>query len=84
LSFNQDSFGELCLREYNSGINPFQSQILTGQHPFELMVLCEFCPNDKWSLLYRGTRDGFGSRDFHSKCDGHKNTLTVCKAKQSK
>ena len=84
LSFNQDSFGSLCLREYNSSIYPFQSQILTGQHSFELMMLCEFCPNDKFTLLYRGTRDGFGSRDFHSKCDGHKNTLTVCKAKQSK
>jgi hypothetical protein len=84
LSFNQDSFGSLCLREYNSSIDPFQSQILTGQHPFELMTLCEFRPNNKFTLLYRGIRDGFGSRDFHSKCDGHKNTLTVCKAKGSK
>jgi hypothetical protein len=33
--------------------------------------------NDKWSLLYRGTRDGFGSNDFHSRCDGHVNTLTI-------
>jgi hypothetical protein len=48
------------------------------------MMLCEFCPNDKFTLLYRGTRDGFGSEDFHSKCDGHKNTLTICKAKGSK
>jgi hypothetical protein len=45
--------------------------------------LCEFSPNDKWSLLYRGTRDGFGSDDFHSKCDGHSNTLTLLKAKQT-
>ncbi len=33
--------------------------------------------------MYRGTRDGFGSNDFHSKCDGHSNTLTILKAKQS-
>jgi len=33
--------------------------------------------------LYRATRDGFGSRDFHSKCDGHTNTLTILKAKES-
>jgi len=45
--------------------------------------LCEFSPNDKWSLLYRGTRDGFGSDVFHSRCDGHSNTLTLFKAKQS-
>ncbi len=35
-------------------------------------------------MLYRGTRDGFGSREFHSKCDGHLNTLTILKAKQTK
>jgi hypothetical protein len=45
--------------------------------------LCEFSSNDKWSLLYRGTRDGFGSHDFHSQCDGHSNTLTIIKAKDS-
>jgi hypothetical protein len=33
--------------------------------------------------LYRGTRDGFGAKDFHSKCDGHSNTLKIFKAKQS-
>jgi hypothetical protein len=49
-----------------------------------LIDLCEFSPNDKWSLLYRGTRDGFGYNDFHSKCDGYSNTLTIIKAKKSK
>jgi hypothetical protein len=29
------------------------------------------------SLLWRGSRDGFGVRDFHRCCDGHANTLTV-------
>eukprot|EP00733_Pompholyxophrys_punicea_P002281 Pompholyxophrys_punicea_v1_NODE_1652_length_605_cov_2.974545.p1 type:complete len:158 gc:universal NODE_1652_length_605_cov_2.974545:83-556(+) len=28
-------------------------------------------------LLYRGTRDGFEGSAFHSKCDGHVNTLTL-------
>jgi len=48
-----------------------------------LINLCEFSPNDKWSLLYRGTRDGFGASNFHSKCDGHNNTLTILKSKES-
>jgi len=26
---------------------------------------------------YRATRDGFGSQDFHSMCDRHRNTLTL-------
>jgi hypothetical protein len=33
--------------------------------------------NNKWTLLYRGSRDGFKGSDFHSKCDGHLNTVTV-------
>jgi hypothetical protein len=31
----------------------------------------------RFSLLWRGGRNGFGSGDFHSRCDGHANTLTV-------
>jgi hypothetical protein len=31
----------------------------------------------KWTLLYRGSQDGFKSSNFHSKCDGHSNTVTV-------
>ena len=31
----------------------------------------------KWSLLYRGTRDGFLASDFHSHCDSKPNTLTI-------
>jgi len=29
--------------------------------------------------LWRGSRDGFGAEDFHSRCDGVKNTLTIIK-----
>jgi hypothetical protein len=28
-------------------------------------------------LLWRGSRDGFRSEDFHRRCDGHANTLTL-------
>jgi hypothetical protein len=28
-------------------------------------------------LLWRGSRDGFFATDFHDRCDGHANTLTV-------
>jgi hypothetical protein len=78
LSFDQDSFGLLNLNEYSS-IDPFKSQILTDKQPFDLIKLCEFSSKDKWTLLYRGTRDGFGANDFHSKCDNHSNTITVLK-----
>ena len=59
-----------------------QSEILKDeQEYFEFINLCEFSPNDKWSLLYRVTRDGFGSKYFHSRCDGH--SKTIFKAKES-
>jgi hypothetical protein len=31
----------------------------------------------QFTLLWRGSRDGFTHRDFHSRCNGHPNTLTV-------
>ena len=86
-SFNQEGdtslFGSIRLDVY-SNINSFKSsQILTGNQPNELIRLCDLSSNDKWTLLYRGTRDGFEARDFHSKCDGQSNTLTIVKAKGS-
>jgi hypothetical protein len=31
----------------------------------------------RFSLLWRGSRDGFEAQEFHRRCDGHPNTLTV-------
>ena len=42
--------------------------------------LCEFPKSQEWKLLYRASIDGFLSKDFHSKCDGMENTLTVIKS----
>jgi hypothetical protein len=81
LSFSQDLFGSLTLTEYSN--DPFKSIILRGEQPMQLIQLCEFSTKDKWSLLYRGSRDGFEPSDFHSKCDGKSPTLTVYKAKES-
>jgi hypothetical protein len=38
-------------------------------------ILNEF-RNRKLKLLYRGSRDGFNSSDFHGKCDGQSDTIT--------
>ncbi len=85
-SFDQNEtclFGSIRLGQYTN-TTPFKSEILKDlKQCFELIDLCEFSPNDKWSLLYRGTRDGFGSDVFHSKCDNHSNTLTIIKANGS-
>jgi 5-methylcytosine-specific restriction endonuclease McrA len=85
-SFNQNEtslFGSIKFSLY-SNLSLFKSEILKGEKQyFDLIELCEFCQNDKWSLLYRGTRDGFSNKAFHSKCDGHSNTLTILKANGS-
>jgi hypothetical protein len=31
----------------------------------------------RFRKLWRGSRDGFGRREFHRRCDGHANTLTL-------
>jgi hypothetical protein len=50
----------------------FDSRIV-GQFP---PLLTEF--NGKpFTLLWRGSRDGFRASDFHSRCAGHANTLTL-------
>ena len=80
LVFDKDSFGQLNLNEYLA-FDPFKSQILTGKQPLELIKLCEFDLKDKFKLLYRASRDGFDSNDFHLKYDGYPNTLNIFKAK---
>ena len=63
--------------------DPFKSLILTGRQPIQLIQWCEFSAEDKWSLLYRASRDGFEPSDFHSRCDGKSPTLTIFKAQES-
>jgi hypothetical protein len=74
---DRDSFGQLVSSD------PFASEILRPYQVIDLIELCEFNSSDKWTLLYRGSRDGFGASDFHSKCDAHNNTLTILKANGS-
>ena len=59
------------------------SLILSNQQSIGLIHLCEFNSNDKFKLLYRASKHGFDANDFHSKCDGHANTLTILKANES-
>ena len=37
--------------------------------------------DQKWMLIYKATRDGFGSRDFHRCCDNQGATMTVIRSK---
>jgi hypothetical protein len=51
---------------------PFDSQIISDFPA----IFAEF-RKKRFSLLWRGSRDGFKAQEFHRRCDGHANTLTV-------
>jgi hypothetical protein len=55
--------------------NKFDSNILDNDSKKKLSELCQFPNGQKWRLLYRATRDGFGAKDFHRECDHFENTL---------
>jgi hypothetical protein len=61
----------------DSGLTPpparvFPSEIIADRPELFLDV-----PRSSFTILWRGTRDGFRARDFHRRCDGHPNTLTL-------
>ena len=78
---DQETFGVLTLNEFSNDLA--LSSILSRVQSNELTQLCEFSLKDKFTLLYKANRDGFGAKDFHLKCDGHENTLTILKATKS-
>ena len=57
-----------------------ESIILSSEQMTELLNLCQFSPSQKWKLIYRATRDGFGATDFHSKCDSYQNSFVIIKS----
>jgi hypothetical protein len=59
-------------RYYRVDPPELNSKIITGFPS----IFAEF-EKKEFALLYRGSVDGFGAADFHRKCDGHGNTLTV-------
>ncbi len=57
-----------------------ESTILDRKNTSAFNQLCKFPFVKKWELIYRASRDGFDANDFHSKCDGINNTLTIIKS----
>lgn len=60
-------------------------------HPLSLQYMCisALChfrcglPSQDWVLLYRGSRDGFHARNFHSCCDEKGATVVLVKVSRS-
>jgi hypothetical protein len=43
----------------------------------DLPAIFEEFRGNHFEVLWRGSRDGFQASEFHGRCDGHENTLTV-------
>ncbi len=56
------------------------STILDKQNKQAINLLCKLPSVKQWKLQYRATRDGFSAKNFHTKCDGSANTLTIIKS----
>ncbi len=52
------------------------STILSGTQENSFLALTGF-ENKAFSMLWRGSRDGFDAAAFHRLCDGKANTVTV-------
>ena len=59
----------------------YESTIIDKTQAEDLIKLCEFPAEQKFMLLHRVTDDGFD--DFHKRCDGIKNTLTIIKTSKN-
>jgi hypothetical protein len=64
---------------YGTCNGKFDSTILSTTQQTSLLNLIGFQAKS-FSLLWRGTRDGFAASTFHSLCDNKGSTLTVVKA----
>lgn len=67
----------------------FDSGILNNYLPDKCSIanwVCESLKTNQISfkLLYRGSRDGFGAKNFHQKCDNQGPTLVVIKSNHGK
>ncbi len=45
------------------------------------MTLSEFPIDQKWTIIYRASQNGFKAANFHTKCDNKPNTLIIIKSK---
>lgn len=55
------------------------SRILNSNEFKSLNILCGFNENQQWKLIYRASKDGFESVNFHDNCDLYSNTLVIIK-----
>ncbi|CAB3998084.1 Aggrecan core, partial [Paramuricea clavata] len=76
-----DSYECKCLNGY-FGQEKTCSDILENEPLTSRQNLSEWLPQESrgnWSVCWRATRDGWDVKNFHSRCDKKKPTLTLVK-----
>jgi hypothetical protein len=74
----ENSWKDLDRRLSPQALGAFQgSSLLTNSAHVELLNGWYGNRSQKWKLLYKGTTHGFGSNNFHSRCDNQGETLVV-------
>ena len=73
-------YGNKCEYKRLNSSAFINSSILTNELGIKFLDLINYPSNLNLSLIYQASRDGFKAKDFHLKCDGYLNTLTVIKA----
>ena len=67
------------IKQIRTPIGEIDSIILKGSKNMDKFIdkIYEWCGDKKYKLLYRGSRDGSLSKNFHEKCDNQGTTLTL-------
>ena len=76
-SFYKELIGEWIQIRYEKPKPKLDSLIIKDNEFFE--QICKWCNCQKFELLFRGTRDGMTSTEFHKKCDNKGPTLSIIK-----
>merc|ERR1719461_276646 len=58
------------------------SEMLTNKEEEQLMEWIDDSNKCDFKLLFKATRDGFGSAEFHKKCDGKGANISIIKSEQ--
>jgi hypothetical protein len=66
--------GSYALKAWTLGV---PSRKVESRAFWDFPAIFDEFKGNQFTLLWRGSGDGFGVRDFHSRCDGHANTLVV-------
>ena len=79
LNFDPESLRRMINIEGYSSPIPYEGSLLDKNDLEFTLSLFSTTPVKELKMLFSGRRDGMGASVFHSKCDGHGDTLTVMK-----